>query len=428
MAKSLGEAVLHWLDRAPHLTVESENETLTADAFKSAVLKRRSELREHRAGERVLNSSGRGLAYWIDTVALWLNDSISVPCSPTPSDALRAAVDKVIRRPSEGEAAVWFTSGSTGTPKGALLSAEGLLANATASAERLGLEEGSRLFVPIPYTFVSSLSHFLVALESGASFLGHERSYFPGAFLREVERLGADSLGASPLPLRWALESSRPWRWLMSSGDRLSPETARAVRYRHPKARLNIVYGMTELSGRGFINGGDTVNGTEDSVGLPLDGLKARVDEETNEIQFSGAPVMLGYDGRGREGFTADGWLKSGDTGVMDELGRLRLSGRLDDIFKCAGNKVSLLVIADALWRTGDFADLAVVAKEHPTLGHVPHAYVVPLHPNWSIGDTLGKLRGELPPDHIPHGFSKEESIPRTGSGKLHRPSLAGPK
>lgn len=423
MPQLLGRALLEWLDRSPAWTLQTEKASLSAADFRDLAIRRALELRRHHSvGSRVAVSAGRGAAYWIDLAATWLADCVAVPVPADASEAARTAVRQTLSRPSWGEAAVWFTSGSTGTPKGALLTSEALLANAEASASRLALPEGARLFAPIPFTFVSSLSHFLVSLRSGASFLGFERPCFPGTFLKEADRLGADALGGAPLHARWALDSDRPWRWMMSSGDRLSPDTVAALRGRFPTARIHVVYGMTELGGRAFCL--DAREGASDTVGKALPCLLHRLDPATGEVQFSGSSVMLGYDGLGREGFTRDGWLRSGDVGELDESGRLRLLGRTDDVFKCAGNKVSGLLIADALWKTGEFADLAVVPVDHSTLGRVPHAYVVPRAADWEPAATLGKLRGMLSPDQLPHGFTRVTSIPRTGSGKLQRRSL----
>jgi len=423
MPNLLGHALLNWLDRAPHWRLETDSGNLSATEFRDAALARAKELRRtHSVAARVAVPSGRGPAFWVELAGAWLADCVAVPVAASAGEAQLAAVRETLGRPSWGEAAVWFTSGSSGTPKGAMLTAEGIFANAESSAAALALPEGSRLYVPVPFAFVSSLSHFLVSLRSGASFLGSESAQFPGSFLRDVERVGADALGGAPLVLRWALASERPWRWLMASGDRLSEETVLSLRERFPQAALKIVYGMTELSGRAFVRS----HPEESGVGKPLGCLSARLDPTSGEVQFAGSALMLGYDGRGRESFTEDGWLRSGDLGEWAGED-LRLLGRSDDVFKVAGNKVSALRIADALWKTGEFSDLAVVAVDHPTLGQVPHAYVVPARSDWDPADTLGKLRATLSADQLPHAFSKVESIPRTGSGKLQRASLARP-
>lgn len=422
---TLGETLLDWMGRS-RAAIETESERKTMLELRDAVAARAVEWRGRYApGTRVPSSAGRGLAYWIDLLALWAADCVPVPVPREPSPALREAVKAACSHPSRGEAALWFTSGSTGTPKGVLLTAEGLLANAEASAARLAPPEGLRLLVPIPFTFISSLSHFLVALRCGATFLGRENACFPGSLLADAKGSGADGLGGAPLHLQW-IEGTVGWRWLMASGDRLESETIKRLRARYPDAKLHVVYGMTELGGRACERLDDGEGG-EATVGTPLDPIRVRVDPVTQEVQFSGPCLMLGYEGRGREGFTEDGWLCSGDVGELDRDGRLKLLGRKDDVFKCAGNKVSMLWIADGLWRTGEFQDVAVVAVDHPILGKVAHAYVVPLKDSWDPGTTLGRLRRDLPPDHLPHGFTRVEAIPRTGSGKLQRRSLTVP-
>jgi len=77
-------------------------------------------------------------------------------------------------------------------------------------------------------------------------------------------------------------------------------------------------------------------------VGYTYDGVESRIDPETDEIQVRSPGTMLGYykePEQTRNTFTPDGWLRTGDKGVLDAEGGLRISGRVKDIFKTGKGK-----------------------------------------------------------------------------------------
>ena len=111
------------------------------------------------------------------------------------------------------------------------------------------------------------------------------------------------------------------------------------------------VYGMTENCGVSHATlPGDPRPGT---VGFPYDSVEARVDPANGEIQVRSGGLMLGYYKQPeltRETYTADGWLKTGDKGVLDAGGALRITGRVKDLFKTdKGKYVAPAPIEDRL-------------------------------------------------------------------------------
>jgi long-chain acyl-CoA synthetase len=122
--------------------------------------------------------------------------------------------------------------------------------------------------------------------------------------------------GAAPMP-------EQLLRWYTSLGLRLAEG-----------------YGMTENLGATHISSGDPAEfGT---VGRPYDGVQCRIDPATGEIQVKCAWLMQGYykePEKTAETFTADGWLKTGDKGSIDAQGRLRITGRVKDLFKTSKGK-----------------------------------------------------------------------------------------
>jgi len=109
-------------------------------------------------------------------------------------------------------------------------------------------------------------------------------------------------------------------------------------------ARLGLdlveVYGMTENCGLSHA----TLPGKQrpGTVGLPYEGVQSRLDPANNEIQMKSPGLMLGYykePGLTADAITADGWLHTGDKGVVDAEGNLRITGRVKDLFKTSKGK-----------------------------------------------------------------------------------------
>jgi long-chain acyl-CoA synthetase len=100
------------------------------------------------------------------------------------------------------------------------------------------------------------------------------------------------------------------------------------------------VYGMTENCGISH----STLPGRQrpGTVGLPYDGVQSRLDPATGEIQMKSPAVMLGYYREPEltaQAYTADGWLRTGDKGALDDEGNLRITGRVKDLFKTSKGK-----------------------------------------------------------------------------------------
>jgi long-chain acyl-CoA synthetase len=110
--------------------------------------------------------------------------------------------------------------------------------------------------------------------------------------------------------------------------------------YRKLGLPVNEGYGMTENLALSHL----TLPGRnqEGTVGPVYDGVQARIDAPTGEIQMRSAALMLGYYREPEltsQAFTADGWLRTGDKGQIDAEGRLTITGRLKDLFKTSKGK-----------------------------------------------------------------------------------------
>ncbi|MEP6997379.1 MAG: AMP-binding protein, partial [Betaproteobacteria bacterium] len=172
------------------------------------------------------------------------------------------------------------------------------------------------------------------------------------------------------------------------------------------------------------------------SVGLPTIHSKVSIVDghgnpakqgEQGEVVVRGDNVFDGYERNptaNDEAFFGD-WYRTGDVGVFDEDGYLRLVGRIKEMINRGGQKISPVDIDAALVAHPEIADAAAFAVPHPLLGEVAVAAVVRV-PNSQVSDRdiTAFLRHRLEPIKLPRAFVFVEQIPRGLSGKAHRSEM----
>ena len=115
-----------------------------------------------------------------------------------------------------------------------------------------------------------------------------------------------------------------------------------------------------------------------EGLALPLPGVEIRISQE-KEIQVRGWSVMQGYCNNPEataKAFTADGWLRTGDLGELTADGRLRMVGRLKDVFRVGGENVAPAEVEEVLLAHPAVETAQVVGVPDARLGEVPCAYV----------------------------------------------------
>lgn len=431
-------------------------------------------------GEFVVVTCGRGPEFFVDLLALWVIGARAVALEPNPapehaenvialtgatrrcsggesttpeldvldSIPLAGAVSQfshVSALPwrdapageNEGLAGLIFTSGTTGLPKGVPLRHDQLIFNALATRDRLRLSPDDHLLIATPFRFISSISHFLVTVMSGATFSGIETTLMAKDLLGLLVEREVTAFGGSPFHVQFLAQAGAERlpliRWVMSSGDHLAVEVIEALETSMPQAELHVVYGMAEMAGRICELPPRHLDTKKGSVGYPIDGIELRILDDDGEpcpvdevghVFVDGSYRFDGYFGMpaNDELVSANGF-RTGDKGRLDEDGFVWLSGRSDSVFKRSGLKVSAQIIIDALKTAPGIVDAFVRGEEDQTQGRVPVAWIVTDGP-FDRAETLRYLRGELPTNHLPARFNEVENIPRTGSGKVNRRAL----
>lgn len=297
-------------------------------------------------------------------------DDIARRSAPLAGNPVRAA-DELC--------SLMYTSGTTGQPKGVMHSFGTFAWSITHALMRIDIGSDDRLFSYLPLAHVAErmiVEHSWLAVnpqvffaESLETFTADLRRARPTVFF-SVPRLwvkfqqGVHAkmppeklkrlLG---LPIIGGLVRKKVLKALGLDACRFAAGGAAPMPpdllkwYSRLGLEIIEVYGMTENCGVSHATlPGDPRPGT---VGFPYDSVEARVDPVNGEIQMRSKGLMLGYYKQPeltRESYTADGWLKTGDKGVLEAGGALRITGRVKDLFKTdKGKYVAPAPIEDRL-------------------------------------------------------------------------------
>lgn len=231
-------------------------------------------------------------------------------------------------------------------------------------------------------------------------------------------------------------QSLRSIRYCISGGAPLPLEVQRRFE-EITGGRVVEGYGLSESSPVTHANplDGRARNGT---VGLPLPNTEARiVDLETREplpagergeIAVRGPQVMRGYWKRPEDTaavLSEDGWLYTGDIGIMDEDGFFRIVDRQKDVVITGGENIYPREIEEVLYQHPKVLEAAVVGVPHPVGGQVVKAFIV-TKPGESLDrrEVLQFCADHLAKYKIPRLIEFRESLPKAGTGKILRRAL----
>ena len=305
--------------------------------------------------------------------------------------ALRRLGDaSAARRSGDGTGGVILaSSGTTGTPKVMRLPAAQLLATAELIAAHNALGPSDRGLNPLPLFHVNAeVVGLLATLVAGASLALDDR-FHRTDFWAIAGRLGATWVNAVPAiiarltPLREGEVVPTGLRFVRSASAPLSASLLDAFERTTGLAVVES-YGMTEAASQICANplAGPRKAG---SVGRPI-GVRLRVRTaagdpaatgEVGGVEICGPTVIGAYESPGYEDrFSADGWLRTGDLGYLDEDGYLFLAGRSDDVINRGGEKIFPREIEEVLLEVPEVEAVAVIGVADDVFGQLPIAYV----------------------------------------------------
>jgi fatty-acyl-CoA synthase len=292
---------------------------------------------------------------------------------------------------------IQFTSGTTGNPKGAALSHYNILNNANQVAHGMRFSEQDRLCIPVPmYHCFGMVLGKLACLTRGACAVFPSDAFEPGAVLEAVEAEKCTALHGVPTMFIAELEYPDFDRYDLSSlrtgimaGAPCPVEVMRKVISRMHMAEVLIAYGQTECSPVNHMTlADDPIEKRVESVGRAGPHLEVKlVDDrgqvvpvgERGDICTRGYAVMRGYwDDPERTAETVDeeGWLHSGDLGIMDEEGYVQVVGRLKDMIIRGGENIYPREIEEFLFTHPKIQDAKVIGVPDEKFGEEVCAWV----------------------------------------------------
>ena len=329
---------------------------------------------------------------------------------------------------------IQFTSGTTAYPKGAMLTHDNMLRNAWAAGTRVGIRAEDRYFNCRPFFHVAGTTlSALMSLVAGACLVTLP-TFEAGAALEMMERERCTLISGNDTLFQMLMgHADFPKRKLSLRGgwSAAGPETMRAIIDRMGCKTICAAYGLSEASPNVVMSDWrDPEELRVQGLALPHPGIEIRISPE-KEIQVRGWSIMRGYCNNPEataKAFTADGWLRTGDLGSLTPDGRLRMTGRLKDVFRVGGENVAPAEVEEVLLAHPAVQTAQVIGVPDRRLGEVGCAYVtVKAHAKVSEAELLEWCKARCANFRVPRYLrivADFESIGMTASGKVQKTKL----
>ncbi|KAJ6515928.1 hypothetical protein C8R45DRAFT_223876 [Mycena sanguinolenta] len=304
----------------------------------------------------------------------------------------------------EDDCLIVFTSGTTGLPKGVLSTQRQLLTNAinTMVARRRALlrrgedipapspdDPQAGILIAVPFFHVTGTSSQLLSATLAGAKVALMRKWDPTQAARLIRQEKLTTTGGVPSMSIDLIESELkgyPLDMLTHGGAAAAAALTARARAVFPNTMVAQGYGMTECNSIAATIAGEDYDARPTSTGLasPITDLlivkdgKAMAPGEIGEIWIRGPNVMKGYwrdQAATDKVVTKDGWLMSGDIGVLDEEGFLYIRDRIKDIIIRGGENIDSTTVENALFMDG-VMEVAAVAVPDEKLGELVAAVV----------------------------------------------------
>jgi acyl-CoA synthetase (AMP-forming)/AMP-acid ligase II len=346
-----------------------------------------------------------------------------------------------------------YTSGTTGNPKGAMLSNSNLLglrnAGVAAELDWQFYEPGDCMLVAMPCAHIGGTGLVNIAIASGVRSLV-QAEFSPVGVLEAIEA-GATHMFIVPAALQMVVQHPRAattdfsnLKYLMYGAAPMPLELLKEAVRTMPTTKFLQAYGMTETSGTISIlppedhslegnqrmrSAGKACPGVEIEVRGP-DNVEVRRGE-VGEVCIRSPSNTAGYwrlPEATAKTIDADGWLHTGDAGVMDEDGYVYIQDRIKDMIISGGENVYPAEVESAIYGHPAIAEVAVIGVPSAKWGEEVKACVV-AKPGMAVdeADVIAWTRERIAAFKAPKSVDVIPVMPRNASGKILRRELRAP-
>ena len=340
---------------------------------------------------------------------------------------------------------IQYTSGTTGFPKGATLSHRNILNNGYFVGELCHYTAEDRVCIPVPfYHCFGMVMGNLACTSHGAAMVVPGPAFDPVATLTAVASEKCTSLYGVPTMFiaELALENFREFdlgslRTGIMAGSPCPTEVMKQVIDRMGMTEVSICYGMTETSPVSLqTRSDDSVEQRVSTVGRVGPHLEVKIVDpvqgstvprgEAGELCTRGYSVMLGYweqPEKTAEAIDDEGWMHTGDIGVMDEHGYVAITGRIKDMVIRGGENVYPREVEEFLYTHPDILDAQVIGVPDPKYGEELMVWIrmregaVPL----DADAVRAFCSGRLAHFKIPRYVHVVDEFPMTVTGKVRK-------
>ena len=346
-------------------------------------------------------------------------------------------------------AAIFYTGGTTGLPKGAQLSHISLMIQGLSAKATYHFDQDTVYMHTAPMFHLADFASGL-----GATIAGSKHSFMPdfspALLLDAIEKEGVDSVAMVPTMVAAVLEEAtkrpdtfRRLRNILYGAAPIAEPVLRRLLQQAPEVNLFQVYGQTELGGAcstlppsyHVLEG--PRSGKLSSAGRVLPPFLMRIVDEsdrplpngqTGEVCVCGPGVMTSYWNNPEltAATVREGWLHTGDMGIIDDDGFVTIVGRLKDMIISGGENIFAGEVENALAYHEAVAAVAVIGVPDERWGEAVHAVVV-LKPGRDVtqDEMVAHCRERIAAYKCPRSITfRNTPLPLSGVGKIRKIDL----
>lgn len=340
-----------------------------------------------------------------------------------------------------------YTSGTTGFPKGVMLTHYNIGNNGYWIGENQKFTAKDRVCLPVPLFHCFGCVLGVLAIVNHGACMVILEGFDPVQVMASVEQEKCTALYGVPTmfiaildhPLFSKFDYSSLRTGIMA-GSNCPVHVMEQVIEKMNMSDITICYGLTESSPvMTYTRIGDDIRLRVETVGRALPHIEVKVvDPETGEelprgrqgeVCCRGYSIMKGYYNNPKataEAIDPDGWLHSGDLGVMDEAGNLSITGRIKDMIIRGGENIYPREIEEFLYRMEEIKDVQVAAVPSKKYGEEVGAFIVVKEGAELLpSDVTDFCRGKISRYKIPRYVHFLSDYPMTASGKIQKYKLS---